>query len=89
MEFFLYQIVARVVAAYLFFDVSRFLWRGLVERKLSFEQHGFMERLFNVPDWVTHRDTHPFRYWFLFALEVFTLLACLVVVIFGWWVPDR
>ena len=88
MQFFLHEIVARVVAAYLFIDGSRALRHAVVERKLSFEQHGFMEWLFNVPDWVTHRDVNPLRYWFLFGGEVLTLIACLVVAIFGWWTPN-
>jgi hypothetical protein len=87
MQFFLHEIVARVVAAYLLIEGSRALWHAVVARKLSFEQDGVMERLFNVPDWVTHRDTNPLRYWFLFGLQVITLIAFLVVAIFGWWTP--
>ena len=33
MQFFLYEIVARIVAIYLCFDCSHKLWYGLVERK--------------------------------------------------------
>jgi hypothetical protein len=36
MQFFLYEIVARIVAIYLFFDCSRKLWYGLKERKTGF-----------------------------------------------------
>jgi hypothetical protein len=88
MQFLMHEIVARLVAAYLFIEGSRALWHGLVARKLSFEQDGIIERLLNVPDWVTHRDINPLRYWFLFGFQVFTLIACLVVAIFGWWTPN-
>jgi len=33
MQFFLYEVVARIVAIYLCVDCSRRLWYGLVERK--------------------------------------------------------
>jgi len=36
MQFFLYEIVARIVAIYLFFDCSRKLWYGLKERKIAY-----------------------------------------------------
>ena len=88
MQFFLHEIVARAVAAYLLIDGSHALWHALAERKLSFEQHGFMETLLNVPDCVTHRDTNPLRYWFLFAGQVLFLMACLIMTIFGWWVQN-
>lgn len=89
MQFFLHEIVARAVAACLFIDGVHALRLALAERKLSFEQHGFVETLLNVPDWVTHRDTNPTRYWFLFSGQVLFLMACLIMVIFGWHVPDR
>jgi hypothetical protein len=36
MQFFLYEIVARIVAIYLCVDCSGRLWRGLVERKIAY-----------------------------------------------------
>ena len=36
MQFFLYEIVAGIVAIYLCFDCSRKLRNGLVERKIAF-----------------------------------------------------
>jgi hypothetical protein len=87
MQFFLHEIVARAVAAYLFIDTIQALRHALAERKLSFEQHGFVETLLNVPDWVTHRDSNPLRYWFLFGGQVVFLMACVIMMIFGWWTP--
>ena len=36
MQFFLTEIVARVAAIYLFFDCSRDVWHGLIERKITY-----------------------------------------------------
>ena len=87
MQFFLHEIVARAVAAYLLIDGVYALRQALAERKLSFERHGLMETLLNVPDRVTHRDTNPLRYWFLFSGQALFLMACVIMVIFGWHVP--
>ena len=46
---------------------------------------------FRLVDWskmVIHRDTAPIRYWIQIGLVTFTLLASVVVAIFGWWQPD-
>jgi hypothetical protein len=42
MRFFLYEIVARIVAIYLCVDCSRKLWYGLVERKIRFFNPDFL-----------------------------------------------
>lgn len=83
MQFFLHEIVARAAAAWVFVNTSQSLQVALAERKLTFAQHGLLETLFNLPDSVTRRDTNPFRYWFLFSGEVFLLVGCVLVVIFG------
>jgi hypothetical protein len=36
MQFFLYEIVARIVVIYLCFDCSRRLWYGFAERKIAY-----------------------------------------------------
>ena len=41
MQFFLYEIVARIVAIYLCVDCSRKLWHGLVERKIAYFNNVF------------------------------------------------
>jgi hypothetical protein len=89
MQFFLYEIVARIVAIYLCVDCSRKLWYGLVERKIAYFNDDFLDGL--LIDWsklILHRDAAPVRYWIQIGLVTITLLACLFVAIFGWWQPD-
>jgi len=83
MDFFLYEIVARVVAIYLFFDCGRQLRRGLVERKIKY----FTPDILIWSIWVAHRDAAPVQYWIQIGFRVMSLVACLVVAIFGWWRP--
>ena len=50
MQFFLYEIVARIAAIYLFFDCSRKLWYGLKERKIAyFNSDDLQTGKFDVP----------------------------------------
>jgi hypothetical protein len=91
MQFFLYEIVARIVAIYLCVDCGRTVWHGLVERKIrSFNTN--TDILNWLLDWSTrqvfHRDSAPVRYWMEMGLQVFALLGCLVVAIFGWLQPN-
>ena len=92
MDFFLYEILARIVAAYLFVDCSRTLWRAIVERKIKIYTA-------DVIDWVlssfqdpslriVHRDGAPIRYWTLVVVQVTVVLGCLGVAIFGWFHPN-
>jgi hypothetical protein len=89
MQFFLTEIVARVVAIYLFVEGARALWRGLAERKTSSVSYAFMDAFFPIWEWRADRDTAPFRYWFMISGQVFTLFVCLFMAIFGWWVPNK
>jgi hypothetical protein len=93
MQFFLYEILARIVAIYLCFDLSHKLWYGLVERKIGYviRSSDPLNLLFDWVDWsklVIHRDTAPIRYWTQIGLVAFTLIASIVMAIFGWWHPD-
>jgi hypothetical protein len=84
MQFFLYEIVARIVAIYLCLNCSRKLWHGLVERKIVYFNP-------NLLDWwhgVAHRDAAPVQYWIQIGIQIITLVACLFVAIFGWWQPN-
>jgi len=85
MRFFLYEIVARIVAIYLFVDCSRKLRYGLVERKIGFYTPDFINWWSN---WVAHRDATPVQYWIQIGFRIMLLVACLFVAIFGWWQPN-
>ena len=85
MQFFLYEIVARIVAIYLCFDCSHKLWYGLVERKIAYFNPDFLDWWSN---WVAHRDAAPVQYWIPIGIQISILVACLCVAIFGWWQPN-
>ena len=84
MQFFLYEIVARIVAIYLCVDCGRRLRRGLVERRITY----FNPSLLDWSKWVAHRDATPVRYWIQIGIQTILLVACLFVAIFGWWHPN-
>ena len=84
MQFFLYEIVARIVAIYLGIDCGRKLWRGLVERKIGYFQPDFLSWCSGLAD----RDATPVQYWIQIGFRIMTLIACFFVVIFGWWRPN-
>jgi hypothetical protein len=84
MRFFFYEIVARIVAAYLFFDCGRKLRRGLAERKIAY----FNPDLLNWSTWIAQRDTAPIQYWIQIGIHTTILVSCLFVAIFGWWHPN-
>ena len=81
MHFFLYEILARIVAAYLAYDCAQKLRRGLRERKIA---------VFNpdLLDWFSYspadRDATPVQFWIEMALQTFALVSCGIVAIFGW-----
>jgi hypothetical protein len=85
MQFFLYQIAARIVAIYLCLYFSRELRNGLVERKIRYWNSDLL-------DWYSygflHRDAAPIRYWIQIGIRITSLVACLFVAIFGWFQPN-
>ena len=83
MQFFLCEIVARLVAIYFCFDCSRRFWNGLVERKIELEG----EDILDCETWIFQKDEAPIRYWISMGWNLITLAACVVVAIFGWWLP--
>ena len=88
MQFFLYEIVARVVAIYLCLDCSRKLWHGLVERKIGYFNPDLLDWFLDWSNSVAHRDAAPVQYWIQIGLQGVSLVACLFVAIFGWWHPN-
>ena len=93
MRFFLYEIVARIVAAYLCVDCYRTLRIGLAERRITSHSsdpvNWILESLVDPSIRVAHRDTAPIRYWIVIGLQIVALAGCLVVAIFGWWHPTN
>ena len=89
MHFFLYEIVARIVAIYLCVDCSRRVWHGLVERKIAYRNTDLLgSLLIDWSKWFVHRDAAPVRYWILIGLQMIASVACLFVAIFGGWQPN-
>jgi hypothetical protein len=85
MRFFLYEIVARIVAIYLCVYSGRTLWHGLVERKIRYFVGGdFFNWFLDWSNLVARRDVTPIQYWITMGIWMIGLLACLVVAIFGW-----
>jgi len=86
MQFFLYEIVARIVAIYLCFDCGRELWNGLVGRKIAYFNDDFLDGFFiDWSKWIAQRDATPIRYWIQIGIRINIVVACVVVAIFGWW----
>ena len=85
MQFFVYEIVARIVAIYLCIDCSRKLWYGLVEKKIAYFNPDLL-------DWWSYRDVYrdaaPIHYWIQIGIQITILVACLFVALFGWWQPN-
>ncbi len=88
MQFFLYEIVARIVAIYLCVDCGRTIWYGLVEQKIAYFSGDWLDRLLDWSNWIADRDAAPVQYWMQIGLQIILLLSCLVVAIFGWWHPN-
>jgi hypothetical protein len=87
MQFFLYEIVARIVALYLAVDCYRKVRRGLAERKIAHFNADVLNWLL-LSDLVAERDAAPVRYWIEIGMRIIALVACLFVAIFGWWQPN-
>lgn len=81
MRFFLTDIVARLVAAYVVFDCYRTMRGGLREGKI---------RIFNpdLLDWFPYRPADrkatPVQFWLEMFIQAFALAAGVAIVIFGW-----
>jgi hypothetical protein len=91
MQFFLYEIVARIVAIYLGFDCYRKLRDGFAERKIASYSsdpiNWILESFMDPSARVAHRDTAPGQYWMVMGLRMIAMASCGGVAIFGWWHP--
>ena len=86
MHFFLYEIVARIVAIYLCVDASRELWNGLAEGKIGYFNSSLIDGFFiSWSKWFVQRGAAPIRYWIQIGFRVIMVAACGFVAIFGWW----
>jgi hypothetical protein len=83
MQFFLYEIVARIAGIWVCYSCSQKLWHGLVERKIE-----PWRDLLDFYKQVYHRDTMPVRYWMEIGSMITGSAAGLIVAIFGWWQPN-
>ena len=85
MQFFLCEVVARIVAIYLCIYLIRELRNGLAERKIRYWNSDLL-------DWYSygflHRDAAPVRYWIEIGLRIISLIASVIVAIFGWLQPN-
>jgi hypothetical protein len=88
MQFFLTEIVARIVAIYLAFDCGKELWSGFVERKIAPFSPDFLDWFNPWSNIIAHRDVSPVSYWAHISVHMGILFACLVMAIFGWWLPS-
>jgi dolichol kinase len=84
MQFFLHEIVARIVAIYLCYDCGRKLWFGIRQRKIAV----FNPDLLNWSRGIAQRDTGPIWYWSQMFIQTTLLFSCLFVSIFGWRLPN-
>jgi hypothetical protein len=84
MQFFLHEIVARVVAIYLLVDCYRNIRGGFAERKIAVFNSDLLD-WYPYPD--LYRDAAPVRFWLTMGLQLISLIACAMVAIFGWWHP--
>ena len=81
MRFFLTEIVARIVAAWVVFDCYRKLQGGLRDGKIA---------IFNpdLLDWLTYapadRATTPVRFWLTMFIQAIAMAAGVAIVIVGW-----
>ena len=75
MQFFLHEMLARIVAIYLCVDCCRYLWHGLVERKIAYFIPSFLDWLIDGSNGVAHRDATPVRYWIQIGIQISLLVA--------------
>jgi hypothetical protein len=87
MQSFLYEVVARIVAAYLFVDCCQRIRNGLADRKIHYWNDNFLD-WFDWSNRFAYRDSTPIQYWIQIGFQVIALAACLIIAICGWFHPS-
>lgn len=80
MQFFLREILARAVAAYLCLDCWRTLRKGLAEGRIVTFSHS----LLFWSTWAIDRDKNPVQFRIAIIGRTFAMIACLAIAVFGW-----
>ncbi len=80
MQSFLYEIVARLFAAYLAYDSCREIRNGLDNK----ESRQFSPSFLQWSRLIVRKSVEPVWYWVEIWTQAFIVAACLFIVIFGW-----
>lgn len=83
MQFFFYEIVARIVALYLGVECFRKIGRALAEGKIVF----FNPDLVDWSRWSADRNVSPVSFWIQIGIQTILLVSCIAIAIFGWLRP--
>jgi hypothetical protein len=84
LQFFLYEIAARVVAFYLSVDTFRELRNGLAEGKIRVWSSSLLVWRTDPID----REAAPWQFWAQVVTRIIALIAGVFVMIFGWYHPN-
>ncbi len=80
MQFFLREVVAKLVAAYLCYDCLHTVRRALAEGNIRW----FNSDLLNWSTQHVNRVREPYQFWFQVGVQTIIMVGCVVVVLFGW-----
>lgn len=84
MDFFLTEILARVVGAALAFDCAWMIRGGLRDGRIAAFRMGFLSRW---PNWIVDRREWPVMFWIQMGIQAVFFLPCLLIAILGWNLP--
>ena len=84
MDFFLTEILARLVGAVLAFDCVQMIWAGLRDGKIRAFRMAFLSRW---PNWEVERREWPVMFWIQIGIQAFFFFPCLLIAILGWNLP--
>lgn len=84
MDFFLTEILARILGAALAFDCVQAIWGGLRDGSIPAFRMAFMSRW---SDWVVDRREWPLMFWIQMGIQAFFFFPCLLIAVLGWNLP--